>query len=364
MNERQIKDARILIVEDDENHLLLLKAVLKQQQFANIEAAPDERHVLDVCLSSKPDIVILDWQLPRKSGLEILKEIRAWSGSGTELPVLVLTGDPRKTSRYEALSAGATDFVSKPFDEQELLLRINNLLQLHFLHLEVQDENRRLEQRVYERTQDLMRAQTEFLQRLAAAAELRDDLTGQHTARVGVVSALIAETLGLPENETRTMRQAAPLHDVGKLAVPEVILRKPARLTVEEYNVMKTHTIYGPRLLAGDSDGNFPLLKAAEEIAGTHHERWDGKGYPGGLGGDEIPLTGRIVAVADVYDAFTHQRPYKPAWPRQESIDEIRSEAGRHFDPLVIDAFLELTESGRLDDELHTLEVQAAAEGG
>jgi putative two-component system response regulator len=364
MDERQLKNARILLVEDDENHLALLRAVLKHNEFQNVDAVPDERHVMDLCLSYKPDLIILDWQLPRKTGLEILKEVRGWAGAGCELPVLVLTGDSRMSSRYEALTAGASDFVNKPFDELELLLRINNLLQLRFLHREVQDENRKLELRVYERTQDLMRAQTEFMERLAAAAELRDDLTGQHTARVGTTSALIAEALGLPDIEVRTIRQAAPLHDVGKLAVPEMILRKPAKLTEEEFNVMKTHTIYGPRLLAGDSDGVYPLLKAAEEIAATHHERWDGKGYPNALAGDEIPLSGRIVAVADVYDAFTHQRPYKAAWPRAQSVASIQEAAGKHFDPLVVDAFCELADSGRLDAELDNVEYLANLQGG
>ncbi|MGI8908234.1 MAG: HD domain-containing phosphohydrolase [Candidatus Sumerlaeaceae bacterium] len=364
MDEKQIKDARILLVEDDENHLLLLKSVLHHESFENVQVAPDEHHVLDLCLSCKPDLIVLDWQLPQRSGLDILKEVRAWAGTGHDLPVLVLTADPRRTSRYDALRAGASDFVSKPFDHEELLLRINSLLELHFLHREVQEENQRLEERVQERTRELMLAQMEFLERLAAAAELRDDLTGQHTARVGMVSALIAETLGLPEGEVRTIRQAAPLHDVGKLAVPEVILRKPARLTTEEFEVMKTHTVYGPRLLTGDGNGDFPLLKSAEEIAATHHERWDGTGYPAMLSGEAIPLAGRIVAVADVYDAFTHQRPYKPAWPRKESLREIRAETGLHFDPLVVDAFVELEESGRLRDELHGLERGSAQFAG
>jgi putative two-component system response regulator len=290
-----------------------------------------------------------------------LNEVRAWIASAHELPILVLTGDQRLDSRYDALRGGASDFVCKPFDQIELTLRINNLLELHFLHREVREENRRLEERVQERTEALTRAQSQFLERLAAAAELRDDLTGQHTARVGTMSALIAEALGLPPEEVRTIRQSAPLHDVGKLAVPEMILRKPARLTADEFEVMKTHTVYGPRLLGGDSEGNLPLLKVAEEIAATHHEKWDGSGYPAGLAGDRIPLTGRIVAVADVYDAFTHQRPYKPAWPTAEALTNIQAAAGAHFDPLVVDAFMEVSESGRLDEEMHSIEAYAAA---
>jgi putative two-component system response regulator len=197
---------------------------------------------------------------------------------------------------------------------------------------QVQDltETRRAAERVEE-------AQFETLARLAAAAEYRDDDTGEHTRRVGELAGRVAERLGLSDEEVRLIRLAAPLHDVGKIGIPDAILLKPGRLTGEEYEQIKTHTTIGAEMLAG---GAFPLLRVAEEIARTHHERWDGSGYPAGMAGQEIPIAGRIVAIVDVYDALTHDRPYKEAWTTEAALSEIKSQRGRHFDPRVVDAFL------------------------
>jgi putative two-component system response regulator len=176
-----------------------------------------------------------------------------------------------------------------------------------------------------------------MLARLAAAAEYHDDSTGEHTRRVGNLSVAIARRLGLPDSDVELIRLAAPLHDLGKIAIPDAVLRKPGRLTAAEFEQMKTHTTVGAEMLAGNP---FALLEMAEQIALTHHEKWDGSGYPAGLGGDEIPVAGRIVAVADVFDALTHVRPYKAAWTAAEAIAEMRSQRGRHFDPEILDAFL------------------------
>ena len=176
-----------------------------------------------------------------------------------------------------------------------------------------------------------------MLARLAAAAELHDDDTGQHTLRVADLSVAIARALGLPDADIELLRLAAPLHDVGKIAISDAVLRKRGKLTVEEFEQVKTHTTAGAQMLAGSA---FELLALAEQTALTHHERWDGSGYPAGLAGDAIPITGRIVAVADVFDALTHSRPYKSAWTAADAIAEMTSQAGRHFDPLVVDAFL------------------------
>jgi putative two-component system response regulator len=180
-------------------------------------------------------------------------------------------------------------------------------------------------------------AQVEILERLALAAEYRDDDTGEHTRRVGKTAAAIAATIGLAADEVELLRRAAPLHDVGKIAIPDAILRKPGRLTGEEFEEIKQHTVKGAAMLAGRG---FPLLDLAERIALTHHERWDGHGYPHGLAGEAIPLAGRIVAVADVFDALTHERVYKEAWPVEQALEEIRTQAGRQFDPDVVEAFL------------------------
>jgi putative two-component system response regulator len=235
----------------------------------------------------------------------------------------------------------------------EVLLRIRNLLRTRFLHIEVQHQNHVLEERVRERTreleeahhailnhtQDLREAQIETIERLAAAAEYRDDDTGQHVHRVSQNCARIALALNWPDASIDLLRKASPLHDVGKIGIPDHILLKPGKLTSEEWETMKAHTLIGASILSGS---RFPLLQMAEEIALTHHEKWDGTGYSPGLCGEAIPVSGRIVAVADVFDALTHERPYKKAWPVNEAIGEIRSQSGRHFDPAVVEAFLTL----------------------
>jgi putative two-component system response regulator len=197
-----------------------------------------------------------------------------------------------------------------------------------------------LEAKVRDRTRELEAAQIEIIERLARAAEFRDDNTGQHTQRVGQMSALIARQLGMPDTQVALMRRAAPLHDVGKIGIPDSILLKMGKLTTEEFDVVKTHTTIGARILSG---GKFPLLRLAEEIAFSHHERWDGTGYAR-ISGTDIPLAGRIVTVADVFDALTQQRPYKPAWPIADAIGEIERQRGRQFDPGVVDAFLRVIE--------------------
>jgi putative two-component system response regulator len=200
-----------------------------------------------------------------------------------------------------------------------------------------------LEQRVNERTSDLAQSQAEVLNRLARAAEFRDDDTGQHTQRVGRTTALLAQALGVPTEQVALIRQAAPLHDVGKIAISDVILLKPGRLTDEELALMKTHAMVGATLLSG---GSSEVVQMAERIAGSHHERWDGKGYPHGLQGEAIPLVARLLAVADVFDALTHERPYKKAWPVEEAVAEIARQSGRQFDPRVVEAFLTLPHEG------------------
>jgi putative two-component system response regulator len=228
-------------------------------------------------------------------------------------------------------------------------LRIKTLLETRLLYLQIQSQNHVLEAKVRERTRALEEAQMEIVERLAVAAEFRDDNTGQHTQRVGQMSALLAKQLGMADAQVSLVRRAAPLHDVGKIGVPDKILLKLGTLTEEEFAIVKTHTVIGARILSG---GKFPLLRLAEEIAFSHHERWDGSGYAG-LSGTDIPLAGRIVAVADVFDALTQQRPYKPAWSIGEAIAEIERQRGQQFDPGVVDAFLRIVHDEQADTGAH-----------
>jgi putative two-component system response regulator len=261
--------------------------------------------------------------------------------AASNLPILVVTGDNTVAARRRALAAGAKDFLQKPFDTTEVLLRIHNLLEARFLYLALHRQNESLEEKVSQRTLELEDAQMEILERLALAAEFRDDATRQHTQRVGSWSARLAKKLGLSDRAAELVRRAAPLHDLGKIGVPDTILLKLDRLTDEEFRIIKTHTTVGARILSGS---RFPLLQLAEQIAETHHEHWNGGGYTPGMSGETIPLVSRIVAVVDVFDALTHARPYKHAWPVEQAVGEILRQSGRQFDPHVVDSFLELLE--------------------
>jgi putative two-component system response regulator len=250
--------------------------------------------------------------------------------------VLVLTADATQEVKRRALRSGARDFLTKPYDVDEVLLRIANMLDIRFLTMRLTDQNAALEDRVLERTRELEEAHIETFERLALAAEYRDDDTGQHTRRVGRMASLLAQELGLDVERVERLERAAGLHDIGKIGVPDGILLAPRKLTPEEFEVVKTHTVIGASILSGSRS---PLMLMSEEIAWSHHERWDGTGYAGVVGAD-IPLVGRITTVADVFDALTHERPYKEAWPLDEAIAEIRRQRGQQFDPRVVDAFV------------------------
>jgi putative two-component system response regulator len=287
----------------------------------------------------RPDLVLLDLHMPHMDGLAVLDQLNEIV-EASYLPILMLTGDISPEARRDALSRGAKDFINKPFDSDEVLLRIRTLLETRFLYLQIQNHNQMLEAKVRERTRELESAQIEIIERLARAAEFRDDNTGQHTERVGQMAALLAKEMGLPDSQVALIRRAAPLHDVGKIGVPDAILLKLGRLTDQEFAVVKTHTVIGARILGGS---RFPILRLAEEIAFNHHERWDGDGYAG-IARDAIPLAGRIVTVADVFDALTQKRPYKSAWPVDQAVAEIDRQRGRQFDPLLVDTFLTVIE--------------------
>lgn len=326
--------ARVLVLEDEPDLATLLEMQLKAAGFDKVLSVLHARGVADVFRSFRPDLVLTDLHMPGASGFDVISTLRRIA-VGEYLPIVVLTADVERETKLRALDAGATDFLSKPVDVTELRLRLNNLLETRTLYRALREQNAYLEERVRARTKDLEKAKLEILERLARAAEYRDDATGRHAQRVGDTAALIAEALELPEAQVSLIRRAAPLHDVGKIGVPDAILLKPGHLTAGEFEVMKRHTHIGAKLLA---ESIAPQLRLAELIALTHHERWDGKGYAG-VKEEDIPLVGRIVAVADAFDAMTHDRPYRAAMDPEEAVSVIRAEAGTHFCPTAAAVF-------------------------
>lgn len=346
---------RILIVDDQPPNVVLLERLLAQGGYTQIASTTDPRDVTRLYREFEPDLILLDLNMPHLDGFAVMHELAPLIPPGQYMPILVLTADATPDAKRRALSAGAKDFLTKPLDHIEVLLRIRNLLETRLLHVQLANQNHILDERVRLRTRELEAARVEILERLAIAAEYRDDDTGKHTARVGFVSARIAAAMDRPASEVELIRRAAPLHDVGKIGVPDAILLKPGKLTPEEWLVMKEHTAIGAGILGGSTA---PVLQMAEEIAACHHERWEGGGYPRGLAGAQIPFASRIVAVADVLDATTHARPYKPAWPLEEALAEIEAQAGRHFDPEVVEAFL--PHAGDLVREMEALDLLSA----
>jgi putative two-component system response regulator len=328
--------ARILVVDDMQANIDVLEALLGSAGYGDIVSATDPRAGLELYGSADPDLVLLDFRMPGMSGADFLRETHR-RFPRQRPPVLVVTAQTDQATRRAALEAGARDFVTKPFDVWELLTRVRNLLELHFL---VRDQAARadaLERIVDARTRELREAHREIVQRLCTAGEFRDQDTGHHVARIGSGAGALARLMGCGEEVANLMETAAPLHDIGKIAIPDRILLKQGPLTDDEWVVMRGHTTAGHRILAGSG---ISMLDLAAEIALGHHERWDGTGYPHGLSGDAIPLAARIVAVVDVFDALSSARPYKRAWPQEEVVVYLRDQRGRHFDPAVVDTFL------------------------
>jgi putative two-component system response regulator len=334
-----IEGLRIVVLDDHEANVALLEAMLASWGFTEVVGMTSGVRALELCRDEGVDLLLLDLHMPDLGGLAILRELAPRIRAPVALPVIVLTGQSGPETKHEALAAGARDFLVKPFDADEVHLRIRNALELRALQLAQRGLQSELAERVRERTAELDAARYDVVERLARAGEFRDDATGRHTQRVGRTTALLAQRCGVEPELARDLELAAPLHDIGKLAVPDAILLKPGRLTAEEFAAVKEHTRIGAQLLSGSFSS---LLELAGEIALTHHERWDGTGYPGGLSGEAIPLAGRLTAIADVFDALTHERPYKPAWSVAQAVEEMTAEAGRHFDPRAFEAFLGL----------------------
>jgi two-component system response regulator RpfG len=328
-----------IIVIDDQSvsRMILSELVRSIADDIRVEAFADPVVALDWVRFHGADLVLTDFKMPRMDGVEFTQWLRQIPACA-DVPLVVITCFNDKAVRYRALEAGATDFLSKPIDHFECRARCRNLLNLRRHQVMVRDRARWLEDEVQEAIKTLDLREKETLFRLARAGEYRDEDTGNHILRVARYVRLIAETLGFDAKQTELLEIAAPMHDIGKIGIPDHILLKPERLTRDEWNVMKTHSRIGYEILQ-DSPSQF--LRMGATIAYSHHERYDGSGYPQGLAGDKIPVEARITAVADVFDALCAPRPYKSAWSMDDAAGYLYRKRGRQFDGACVDAFLE-----------------------
>ncbi len=332
----------ILIVDDEIRNIELLKAYLEPYNYKILTTSNGEE-ALNIVAENNIDLILLDVMMPGKNGFEVTKHLK--TGEKTRaIPIVLVTALTEKADKIKGIEAGCDDFISKPVDSSELLARVRSLMKVKTYNDHMRNYGQELETEVAKRTRELNAALVtieetalETIHRLAAATEYRDQYTGSHILRISRYAAAIAQKMRLDDGFVRALLYAAPMHDIGKIGIPDKILMKPGKLDTEEWKTMKEHTVIGAKLLIGSKH---EYLKLAEEIALTHHERWDGSGYPLGLKGERIPISGRIVAVADVFDALISERPYKVALSTGESFAIIKNEHGTHFDPDITDVFI------------------------
>jgi len=338
--------AKILVVDDEERNRRLIEAMLVPLGYQVILAC-DGDEALKKVSDTPPDVILLDIMMPKVDGFEVAKRLREDEKTKI-IPIVMVTALGEVKDRVKALEAGADDFLTKPVEKVELTARVNSLLKVKAYNDHMRNYQRELEARVAKRTNELRRAMEKIkvasldtIYRLSRAAEYRDEDTGAHIKRMSHYAAAVARRMGLDDNTVESILYAAPMHDVGKIGVPDHILLKPGKLDPDEWELMRQHTIIGAQILEGSGA---EYIKLAEVIALSHHERWDGSGYPRGLKSSEIPVVGRIVAIADVFDALTSKRPYKEPFSVEKSFNIIKEERTSHFDPEVVDAFFAISD--------------------
>ena len=322
-----------VLVVDDERHVREITARwLTEEGYCCAQADSADaawKHLQE----HEVHLLTLDVIMPGRSGLDLLHDV---AKAYPDLAVIMLTATGQTNATIDSLTHGACAYLLKPFLREELVFHARRALERRQLMLDKRDYTFHLEEKVREQTLVIRRSQEEVIHRLVSASRYRDEETGMHIRRTGLLSELLAKTAGWSAQEAENLRMAAPMHDAGKIGIPDAIVRKPGVLTPEEFEVMKMHTIIGARMLAGS---DIPMLQMAEEIALNHHERWDGSGYPNGLAGHAIPESARIVAIVDVYDALSHDRVYRPALPEEEVLAIMQQGVGTHFDPLLLPLF-------------------------
>jgi len=327
----------VMVVDDQSTGRAILEQVVRSlDQRVVVEGFARPVDAVVWATRHVADLVLVDYMMPDMDGIEFVKRLRALPGY-EHIPIVMVTVHDDRKVRYAALDAGITDFLTKPVDARECLARCRNLLTLRRQQLALEDRKRLLEGMVEEATREVREREKETLLRLARAGEFRDAETGYHLIRMARYSRLVAEAIGLDRDECETIELAAPLHDIGKIGIPDQILLKPDKLDGGEWEVMRRHPVIGHEILKGSAS---KYVRMGALIALGHHEKYDGSGYPNGLVSDHIVLCARIVAVADVYDALTSERPYKNAWSTEDALQYLRSQRGGHFDPRLVDAFL------------------------
>jgi putative two-component system response regulator len=335
----EIKQGRILVVDDTESHALLLRKILKGAGYLIVATTTHPEEAVDLYKEFQPDLVMLDLHMSPIDGFEILDQLKVLEPGDSYVPALMMTALNDPDVLVRALERGARDFLNKPFERVEALTRIRNMLEVRLLHNRVRDQNRILEDKVSARTREIRETRLEVIRRLGRAAEYRDNETGLHIIRMSLAASILGRAAGLHADECELLLNASPMHDIGKIGIPDRILLKPGPLDAEEWAIMKKHPAIGAELLSG---GSSELMQLAEAIAHCHHEKYDGSGYPRGLEGDAIPLAARIVAVVDVFDALLSKRPYKAPWTVEAALAELDKRAGSHFDPALVAKFHEV----------------------
>jgi putative two-component system response regulator len=357
--DHELLKANLLIVDDNPVNVRMLENIVKKAGYDSVRTLTDSRDVRDVYISYRPDLVLLDINMPYLDGFQVMDQLREIE-EDSYIPVLIVTALQDKETRLTALEKGAQDFLTKPFNPPEVITTIGNMVRIRLLHNEVKNQNIILEKKVQQRTLELNDTRLEIIRRLGQAAEYRDTETGEHIVRMSRMCALLAGLAGLNEKRVELILNTSPMHDVGKIGIPDKIMLKPDKLDADEWKIMTTHTLIGGELLAGhDSE----LMASARVIALTHHEKWNGKGYPEGLKGEAIPIEGRIAALTDTFDALTSKRPYKDPYPVELACKIIKEERGEHFDPVLTDLFLDnIGEFEIIKDELSGGEGAAASD--
>ena len=328
MPEPHLPPATVLVVDDTPGNIDILREILAPAY--RVKVAANGARALEIAAQAEPpDLILLDIMMPGMDGYEVIRRLKA-NPATRGIPVLFITAKEAPEDEQKGFDLGCVDYITKPISAPSVRVRVRTHLALH-------DQNRELEAKVRERTRELQASRLEIIQRLGRAAEYRDNETGMHVIRMSHAGWITALELGMPAGEAELLLQASPMHDIGKIGIPDRVLLKPGKLDAEEWAIMRRHPEIGHGIIGSHPSA---LLQMAATVALSHHEKWDGTGYPNRLAGEAIPLVGRIVAVADVFDALTSVRPYKPAWPVEQAVAELKAQSGQHFEPRMVDAFL------------------------